>query len=248
MNEITITVTAIDDDKAKVRAYKSLSKAAFAFAHNAVGQTPTIDITGQAVSDDGITTVSVEGCSIWDLFPDIEKPEPPKQPEPEGKKLKIGDRVMVDDGNDAFTGTLIEQTEAGWKVRDDDKEVIAPDVLITLLPNDDDDDSDDDELTGSRMSIALRKARVRYVKVKHKDGQSAHCNDPIARALEDLEPGEVAAMADKITGERQGFHYNKYQHLNPGQIRMNSGNKIRTLYKKADEDGKSAILSTILGL
>jgi hypothetical protein len=82
------------------------------------------------------------------------------------------------------------------------------------------------------MAQALREARVRYVKTKRPEGSaSMDCGDLLARTLRDLEPLEVAALADKVLGEAPGYHAGKYDHLNPGQIRMNSGNRIRSLLK-----------------
>jgi hypothetical protein len=88
------------------------------------------------------------------------------------------------------------------------------------------------------MAKALREARVRYVKTKRPEGtSSADCGDKLARTLRDLEPLEVAALADKVLGEAAGYHAGKYGHLNPGQIRMNSGNRIRAFLKTADLEG-----------
>jgi hypothetical protein len=88
------------------------------------------------------------------------------------------------------------------------------------------------------MAKALREARVRYVKTKRPEGtSSADCGDALARTLRDLEPLEVAALADKVLGEAAGYHAGKYGHLNPGQIRMNSGNRIRAFLKTADLEG-----------
>lgn len=88
------------------------------------------------------------------------------------------------------------------------------------------------------MAKALREARVRYVKTKRPEGTtSADCGDSLARTLRDLEPLEVAALADKVLGEAAGYHAGKYGHLNPGQIRMNSGNRIRAFLKTADVEG-----------
>jgi hypothetical protein len=88
------------------------------------------------------------------------------------------------------------------------------------------------------MAKALREARVRYVKTKRPLGStSMDCGDMLARTLRDLEPLEVAAMADKVLGEAAGYHAGKYGHLNPGQIRMNSGNRIRAYLKTADAEG-----------
>jgi hypothetical protein len=85
---------------------------------------------------------------------------------------------------------------------------------------------------GQLMARTLKQARVRYVKAKTVNGvATAHCNDPIAQELLGLEPVEVAALADRVLGVPAGTHISKYGHLNPGQIRMNSGNRIRAYWK-----------------
>jgi hypothetical protein len=89
---------------------------------------------------------------------------------------------------------------------------------------------------GQIMARTLREARVRYTKAKTVNGTAtAHCNDPIARELLGLLPEEVAELADKVLDVPAGTHMAKYGHLNPGQIRMNSGNRIRAYWKAALE-------------
>ena len=102
------------------------------------------------------------------------------------------------------------------------------------------------------MARTLRNARVRYTKARRPSGtQSAHCGDAIAKELRDLEPQEVAELADKVTNQPAGTHMLKYGHLNNGQIRMNSGNRIRTAGKAAEEGGDPTEierLAAMLGL
>ena len=44
---------------------------------------------------------------------------------------------------------------------------------------------------------------------------------------------------------RHGFHFAKYQNLNNGQIRMNSGNRIRAYWKKINEAGDEAEITRV---
>jgi hypothetical protein len=256
--EIKVTASATDGSET-TRAYKTLSRAQ-KFAWDRVGETPEIGI-GQAVSADGIVTVTCEGCALRDLFPGadwswMDQPPMPSMAEQQTQlAFAEGDRVLVDnDTSDPFTATFIRHSDNGKATVDvgdaETSDFIEVPLawLQALVPTPGDDAGDDEELTGSRMSIALRKARARYTKVKCKEGTSAHCNDPVARALEDAEPEQVALAADRVLGEPDGTHLNKYSHLNNGQIRMNSGNKIRAAWKKADEAEQQRILDILMAI
>jgi hypothetical protein len=115
---------------------------------------------------------------------------------------------------------------------------------------------DEAEEAHSKMAEALAKARKHYVKDRRPNGAAtAHNGDAIARELRDLEPLEVANLADRCLKLEKGFHANRYcgigfdpadsqsWNLNPGQVRMNSGNKIRGAWKKAEKDGDEATLA-----
>ena len=72
---------------------------------------------------------------------------------------------------------------------------------IPLDPDAELDGDGEEEKAEHPMAAALRKARVRYVKTKRPEGSaSADCGDMLAKTLRDLEPEEVAAMADKVLG------------------------------------------------
>lgn len=103
-----------------------------------------------------------------------------------------------------------------------------------------------DPETASRMAEALKKAREHYEKTRRPEGSaSADCGDRIAKELRDYEPQDVANMADKVLQQPIGTHYAKYERLNNGQIRMNSGNRIRAYWKKINEDGNEAEIARV---
>jgi hypothetical protein len=112
-----------------------------------------------------------------------------------------------------------------------------------------DDDGLEEDATSNRMAQALAAARKSYrPTITASGGKSADCGDGIAHGLEGRTPEETADLADIVCGTTAGFHNNKYGHLNPGQIRMNSGNKIRGQYKKATEAGDKARANEIRGI
>lgn len=76
--DITVSYSSLDGGSQK-RNYKTL-KGARAFAHKWVGETPTLG-GWYAVSFDGIGKITVEGCSLLDLFPKL-APEPEPLPDP----------------------------------------------------------------------------------------------------------------------------------------------------------------------
>lgn len=85
------------------------------------------------------------------------------------------------------------------------------------------------------MSKQLQKYRGRYqVCVTSNGTKSLNNGDPIAQLLEGKSWEEVCKLADEVLGEEPGHHATKYANLNPGQRRMNSGNRIRAAWKRGE--------------
>lgn len=92
------------------------------------------------------------------------------------------------------------------------------------------------------MSKQLQKYRARYKpSITAKGTKSLNNGDPIAQLLEGKEWEEVCKLADEILGEPAGHHATKYANLNPGQRRMNSGNRIRAAWKRGEFDPEQAV-------
>ena len=184
----------------------------------------------------------------------------------------IGDHVTVTNAqtDDCSATGIIEEIAKGWyRVRLDAPEIfekskdgcvsarvssLAAYSLATAvelagadLDEDEKSDESDDDLEDEApcsMAEQLRRARVRYVKTKRPGGAGSMDNgDTIAKNLRDFEPEEVMTIADRVCEESAGFHAAKYDGLNPGQKRMNSGNKIRSRWMKAwKENNKDEII------
>jgi len=129
--------------------------------------------------------------------------------------------------------------------------------IVSIEDEDRDGDDDDDvlvaeESAGCRMAEQLKAARVRYAKTKRPSGAASADNaDAIAKALRDFEPLEVCEIADKVFKLPIGSHEAKYSSLNPGQKRMNSGNRIRGLWRKlwiADDKLEIARVAGLVGV
>jgi len=83
------------------------------------------------------------------------------------------------------------------------------------------------------MTDQLREARKRYTTSKSSKGStSAHNGDDLATLLAGCSPDDVCATAEKLADLKAGELVKKYGHLNPGQVRMCSGNRIRAMVKK----------------
>ncbi|MEM8492158.1 MAG: hypothetical protein AAF756_15160 [Pseudomonadota bacterium] len=86
------------------------------------------------------------------------------------------------------------------------------------------------------MKSQLSNARKRYEKTKSYGGEVSYDNgDEVAELLRGLEPQDVCTLADFVLDTESGFHLRRYRHLNPGQQRMNAGNRIRSAIKKRAE-------------
>ena len=108
---------------------------------------------------------------------------------------------------------------------------------------------DEAEQHASKMTEALKKARVRYVKDRRPNGAAtAHNGDLIARELRDYDPAEVCGLCDRCFDLPKGSTFAKYEHLNPGQRRMNAGNRIRAVWKKAEDLERMQRIAQVLGL
>ncbi len=83
----------------------------------------------------------------------------------------------------------------------------------------------------SNLATTIRAYRSQYATVAAPNGRKTQNNgDAIAQALLRIKPEAMAAF---IQTKFPGL---SYAHLNPGQPRMNMGNRLRTLAKKQDAD------------
>lgn len=83
------------------------------------------------------------------------------------------------------------------------------------------------------MAATLKNARGRYVHTDGYAGLSINNGDKIADALKMCEPQRVVRIAEAVLpGLNKGDLQKRYAKLNPGQQRMNSGNRIRAAIKK----------------
>lgn len=82
----------------------------------------------------------------------------------------------------------------------------------------------------------LKARKADYVKHKH-------CGDELATAVAGVETGVLLGAAEGL-----GVGVAKWAHLNNGQRRMNCGNVLRTMIKKADETRRAEILEVLRAL
>lgn len=158
----------------------------------------------------------------------------------EATTLTIGEEYLHDDYGIV---TLTAQAKGWCTVADEDGEEHKV-RAATLQPSPEltDDDGEDDETAGSKMAETLSRYRSRYVPTLSAKGKKSLCNgDPLALLLSGLDLPALFALAASVglvdCEER-------YQSLNPGQKRMNVGNRLRAIVKKgtAAIDGNALVL------
>ena len=84
------------------------------------------------------------------------------------------------------------------------------------------------------ISPTMQRYAPQYI--KSKGGNSLNCGDKVAGALDGKTYIQVADIADLVCKTEKGYHLKRYAYLNNGQIRMNSGNRVRSAYKLAVEN------------
>lgn len=96
-----------------------------------------------------------------------------------------------------------------------------------------------DDEAKSNLARTISKYRNRYedaVKT-HGNGPTSKtkiCGDPLSKILIDREPHEVVLLAEAALKLAPGELATRYAKLNPGQQRMNSGNRLRAAIKRGD--------------
>lgn len=173
--------------------------------------------------------------------------------QPKTVDFKVGDAVFLNNAqtNDQDVPGEIVAAAKGWfnvKVSEDGKpisaragslkartvapadkkvaEILAGHPIEVIVDNSKKNDAEPKEK--SLMAKTLNQARKGYVNAKRPDGRSTSNNgDSMARALLELDPVQVVQLAEVICNVPKGSFVAKYAHLNPGQKRMNAGNRIR---------------------
>ena len=97
---------------------------------------------------------------------------------------------------------------------------------------------EEDGVDPKRMAEKLKRARARYEPTVAYTGRlSSNTGDDLSLFLAGMTPNQVCILADwAVLGMPSTalFHWAKYSHLNPGSIRMNAGNRIRSRVKSGD--------------
>lgn len=102
-------------------------------------------------------------------------------------------------------------------------------ALTTLLEN------EDEESRGRRMAETLKKYAVTYEpSISYSGRKSLNTGDDLAHLLAGMSPRDVITVAERALGLEPDELWEKYQSLNPGQQRMNAGNRIRSAIKRGD--------------
>ena len=79
----------------------------------------------------------------------------------------------------------------------------------------------------------IKRTQVKhYVKTKVNGEIKVDCGDGIAAKLRGMELDEALGFIASTMDESPDLYFEKWGHLNPGQIRMNAGNRLRHWLKK----------------
>ena len=107
--------------------------------------------------------------------------------------------------------------------------------VLTVVAHEDGDDAADKAEVARKMASTLNRYKPMYVQSVAASGAKSQNNgDDLAAFLSALTPEAVAILAEKVLGLEPGFLVAKYERLNPGQMRMNSGNRIRAAIKRGE--------------
>ena len=142
--------------------------------------------------------------------------------------------LLSETDNEVFT----QATSEKWKVTQlrEWLKVITDRPTETAETQDTEDESEDDggdDDEEKNLSSTMKKYRAKYTKATGYNGQPTVNNgDDLASVLLKLDPQEVVDLAERVLGFDTGELWEKYSHLNPGQKRMCSGNRIRAAIKK----------------
>jgi hypothetical protein len=97
------------------------------------------------------------------------------------------------------------------------------------------DDEAAELTTAQKMTKQLRAARVRYLPTTSSSGnKSLHNGDEIAALLAGRTVEETYEIVEGKLGLKPGTLAAKYANLNPGQQRMNAGNRLRAAAKRGE--------------
>ena len=101
-------------------------------------------------------------------------------------------------------------------------------------PDGSDEDSTDEAKPHPSLAQAIKERRDRYQVHVVNGKKSVNNGDAVALALAPLDPDQVVELAERLLfpDEPSGSLAARYSHLNPGQRRMNAGNRIRAAVKK----------------
>lgn len=162
-----------------------------------------------------------------------------KKPNPFEGALVTGEQVRVIETGEE--GTLLSVAR-GWhevEFEDGATKKFRADKLEPVKdeePEEQEPEEQEPEDHGNWRGDRLKANRKQYV-----DGK--HCGDAVAVALNGAQLGPLLELC-----ERWGLNPSKWDELNPGQQRMNAGNRIRARMKKLGEDEWKAAHAELVAL
>lgn len=159
---------------------------------------------------------------------------------------EVGTRVH--DTKTEQDGTIVASSKGWYTIElDDGEEAKRRAADLEAAQEEQDEPEDDEETTGGTMSRKLRRYAQQYTKATNTKGTATRiCGDSISRILLQLTLDQTYGTASNFLGDTVEALRARYAHLNPGQQRMNLGNRIRGLAKRIVEDDPKADIETML--
>lgn len=155
--------------------------------------------------------------------------------------------VVTGNAYAGLTGKIATISKGWYEVELDDGRVqkMRAKHLLVNVPAEEQDTDEDEELTDAqKMKATLERHRTGYEKtVAHSGSASLDNGDKVAKALRGLHPVEAMVLANMVVVplDPEFDAFAKYGHLNNGQQRMNSGNKIRGAVKREETTNEEVL-------
>ena len=153
-----------------------------------------------------------------------------------GQQVFVGETVTAErGGKQVATGWIAVTLADGSSAKARAKDLSDIREVKQVLTCDDEGNEVVAEKSERKNGVVDARYLDRYVTVKLDNGATVKDNgDDVAQLLRGMELVEIYELASAKLGIDMSELTLKYEHLNPGQQRMNLGNRLRKAFRDAD--------------